>query len=125
MVLSCDKQGFFVVCDECKEFEPVNISLNVKIDSFGATGFNCIVKVYEGNLEDSLLLATYWGDKSPISVPATINKKYTITATYRYFGSTYISVNSTTPKVRYETDFCEKPCYYVYNRNVNLKLKYL
>jgi len=60
----------------------------------------------------------------PVPYFVSINKKYTITATY-FFGAKYTAVNSVTPRVRYSKDQCDDPCYYVYDKTVNLKLKYL
>jgi hypothetical protein len=54
----------------------------------------------------------------------TLNKKYTATAMYYYADNNYVVVDSAFPKVKYEKDQCNDPCYFVYDRVVNLRLHY-
>jgi hypothetical protein len=121
ILFSCEEQGIFVKCPDCTKEEPVNVSLDVKLDInyYGTTK----IKVYEGNLEDSILYETYFTSHSTFSVPVTINKKYTLTATYYIPDNYYIVVDSATPRDRYEKDQCDNPCYFVYDKIVDLRLK--
>lgn len=127
MLFSCEKQGLIVKCPDCTATEPVNIWFDVKLDAndYGST---TKINVYEGNLEDSILYKTYNSTGSSLSIPVTINKKYTLTATYYipvdyYIGDYYIVVDSATPRVRYEKDKCDNPCYFVYDKVVDLRMK--
>jgi hypothetical protein len=121
ILFSCEEQGIFVKCPDCTKEEPVNISLDVKLSAnyYGTT----IIKVYEGNLEDSVLYNTTSSTRSSLSIPVTINKKYTLTATYYIPDKYYIVVDSATPRDRYEKDQCDNPCYFVYDKVVDLRLK--
>jgi hypothetical protein len=53
-----------------------------------------------------------------------INKKYTATATYYKSDIKYVAVDSATPRVKYDKNQCDDPCYFVYDRVVDLRLKY-
>lgn len=83
-----------------------------------------IITVYEGNLEDGLIIATENVKEEYWEYEADLNKKYTFTATYISNGRTFITVDAIFPRVKYEKEKCETPCYFVYDRKVNLKLKY-
>jgi hypothetical protein len=125
ILMSCDEKILFVKCADCTDTEPVEASLEVKLDNF-VDGISVMpqVRIYEGNIEDSILLGTYnvidviWEHTVPV------NKKYTLTATYNTGKATYVAVDSTTPRVRYETQQCENPCYYIYGKSLNLRIKY-
>ena len=121
VLFSCEKQGLIVKCPDCTKEEPVNILFNVKLDAnyYGDTKIN----VYEGNLEDSILYKTYSSTGSSITIPVTINKLYTLTATYYIPGNYYVVVDSATPRVRFEKNQCDNPCYFVYDKVVDLRMK--
>jgi hypothetical protein len=122
-VFSCEEQGYFISCSDCFEDEPVNTSIDINIDILGNNG--TLINVYEGKLEDNILLKSFTARENNTSVNAlTLNKKYTITATYFISNSYYIAVESAIPRVKYNKDKCENPCYSVYDRVVDLKLKY-
>jgi hypothetical protein len=53
----------------------------------------------------------------------TLNKKYTLTATYNIQDNTYVVVDSATPRVRFDKDKCDDPCYLVYDKKLDLSLK--
>jgi len=122
MLFSCEKQGLIVKCPDCIATEPVNIWFDVKLDAnyYGST---TKINVYEGYLEDSILYKTYNSTGSSITIPVTINKLYTLTATYYIPGDYYIVVDSATPRVRYEKNQCDNPCYFVYDKVVDLRMK--
>jgi hypothetical protein len=125
LLLSCDKVGLFISCDDCTADEPVKVNLDVAFDQYKATMLNPPeINVYEGNIEDSILLGNYTPKSSPTEITVGINKKYTLTATYNYYDHTIIAFDSATPGVKYESDKCDDPCYYVYDNKVNLKIKY-
>lgn len=125
ITFSCDKEGLFVPCSDCKENEPVEVKLNVTFDPYQEHMYKPPeINVYENIIEDSLLLSTSTPASSPTEITVRINKKYTVTATYYYYGYTFIAVDSATPRVKFESDQCENPCYFVYDKKINLLLKY-
>lgn len=120
---SCENELVIgIICSECESDEPLEAGLELKLD--GDSGFrSTIVTIYEGNVEDNVVLKSLEinSDKRTINVP--LNKKYTVTARYFRDGQTYLAIDSTTPRVRYDKTSCDKPCFWVYNKTLNLRLK--
>lgn len=121
---SCEKQALLLVdCNECREQEPSRTNITIQLDR-GVSG-PTEIKVYEGYLEDNILYDTSTTSNTEISVSVHLNKMYTITAAYEMLnGDVYIVVDSVFPKVKYEENQCESPCYFVYGNKVNMRLKY-
>ena len=125
IVLSCEKMGLIVNCDDCTASEPIEADLVVRLDYPHSTGYNTIVRVYEGIIEDNVLKSTQYVKDTELSVSVRLNKKYTLTATYTDTnGTTFITVGSATPRVKYNTDQCKEPCYFLYDKKIDLRLKY-
>jgi hypothetical protein len=121
---SCEEQGLFIKCSDCSAEEPLNTNLEIKLD-LNKNGLYTLVKIYEGNLEDSILYKSQSTNITySLKVPVSINKKYTVTATYYIHDNYYTTVDSATPRVKYEKDQCDDPCYFVYDKVVDLRLKY-
>jgi hypothetical protein len=124
-LFSCDKMPLFITCSDCTKDEPTTAILRIKLDGDALYQMSgVVINVYSGNLEDNILLATFSASTAETTYTVTLNKKYTITATYHQNSQTYIAVDSVTPGVKYDTSQCTDPCYFVYNNKVNLKLKY-
>ena len=122
---SCEEQGLFVHCPDCTADEPVSAELEAKLD-YNTNG-TTRVRIYEGNIEDNILFGSFDAYGSTTfyrNVP--INKKYTITATYYVTasGKTFIATDSATPRVKYDKYQCDDPCYFVYDRVCDLRVKY-
>ena len=120
---SCEDQGLIVKCSDCLDDEPVDVLLNIKVDS-NHSSIETIINVYEGNAEDSVLYDSFKTFSSEASVLVTLNKKYTVTATYFLHDNYYVAFDSATPRVRYDKKLCDNPCYFVYDRDIDLRLKY-
>lgn len=110
-----------ILCTECSSDEPVGISLELKL-SAGLYN-NIHIEVYEGNLEDSILYKAYETAATRSTVPVILNKKYTVVARYYIPDDYFLAVNSVTPHTIYDESQCEKPCYYVRDKVVDLRLK--
>ena len=120
---SCEEQGIFIKCPDCTAEEPLKTDLEIKLDlTFYSSA--TLIEVYEGNLEDNILYSSYNTLRTKTTIPVTINKKYTVTATYYIPGDYYITVDSATPRVRYDKEQCDDPCYFVYDRIIDLRLKH-
>jgi len=120
---SCEDQGLIVKCSDCLDDEPVDVLLNIKVDS-NHSSIETIINVYEGNIEDSVLYSTVKTIDSNASIKVTLNKKYTVTATYKEQDDIYIAIDSATPRVRFEKSQCDNPCYFIYDKILDLRLKY-
>ncbi|MGQ9621309.1 MAG: hypothetical protein ACUVTX_10055 [Bacteroidales bacterium] len=127
LIFSCDENPFFIDCRDCTEEEPEYAILIVYLDNSLTGGSNppATVKIYEGILEDNILLNTFYVRYKKLEIDVALNKKYTLTATYTGpNGKQYIAVDTAYPRVRYEKSQCENPCYYLYDYIVNLRIKY-
>ena len=119
---SCEDQSFIVQCSDCTPEEPITAELYAELDPDHY--YECLVQIWEGNLEDSILVDSYPTYYRTFTQEVTINKKYTITATYYISGDRYIAVDSATPRVKYEKSQCEEPCFFLYDKKCDLRLKY-
>jgi hypothetical protein len=119
LLFSCEKHPI-VNCSECEQEEPLKAKLEIRLEN----GYNTTVNIYEGNLEDSIIYISKFAGSNRVYEYVPLNRKYTITATYYDRGNYYIVINSVIPRVVYDEYSCEEPCYYVYDRKVNLRLKY-
>ena len=120
---SCEEKGWFADCNDCTVEIPLTTDLFIKVTG---TEMSVLISIYEGELEDGVLYdsAFIYHNVNEYTSQVPVNKTYTITATYKVDEDTYIAVDSATPKVRYTEDQCEEACYYVYDREVDLRLKY-
>ena len=120
---SCEDRGLIVKCSDCLSEEPVDVVLNIKVDA-NHSSIETIINVYEGNIEDSVLYSTLKTINPNAYVNVTLNKKYTVTATYKEQNDFYVAIDSATPRVRFEKSQCDKPCYFIYDKKIDLRLKY-
>ena len=118
---SCEEQGWFVNCSECETSEPLDVNLHVKLTESEIPAY---IVVYDGELEDSVVYDFAYVKGPGYDFLVTLNKLYTVTARYTLQGGTYTAVDSATPRVKYTKDECDDPCYFVYDREVNLRKKY-
>jgi hypothetical protein len=121
---SCEEQIIFVSCSDCTETEPTHTKLVIKLEG-NYSGGDPLINVYEGNLNDNVLYDSFYAFGSESAIQVTLNKKYTITATYNISSNTFIVVDSATPRVVYEKRQCDIPCYFVYNKTVDMRLKHI
>jgi hypothetical protein len=120
---SCEDTGLIVKCADCLDDEPLEAVLDIKLDS-NHSSIQTTINVYEGNIEDSVLYSTLKTLSSSATIKVTLNKKYTVTATYKDQNDFYIAIDSATPRVRFEKSQCDNPCYFIYDKILDLRLKY-
>lgn len=120
---SCEENGWLADCNDCTVEIPRTAFLFITVTD---TEMPVTINIYEGELEDSVLFdsATVYNNVNEYSSYVPVNKSYSITATYKIDDDTYIAVDSAYPKVRFTEDQCEEACYYVYDREVDVRLKY-
>jgi hypothetical protein len=120
---SCEEQGTSINCPDCTAYEPLKTNLEIELD-ISYSGNATSINVYEGNLEDSVLYRSFNTSEANTTISVTINKKYTVTATYYILNDKYIAVDSATPRVKYDKELCDNPCYFIYDKVIDLRLKY-
>lgn len=123
-LFSCEDNGLIVKCPDCVAEEPKDAYLDVQLSSDNFSK-KIHINVYEGNIEDSVIYRTYDIAGSQTTILVTLNKKYTVTATYYLPDNYYTAVDSATPRVKFEKSQCDDPCYYVYDTGIDLRLKYM
>lgn len=118
---SCEKPlTGFINCSQCTSDEPITARIEIRLSSFTIPTVN----IYEGYLEDSILYESFTTSTDKVTREVPLNKKYTLTACYRLDNKDYIVVNSVSPRVLYDEESCDEPCYYIYDKFVNLRLRY-
>jgi len=123
VVFSCEKFRDFPGCPDCLKEEPDRAQLKFKFEP--SYGVYIDLKVYEGDISDSILIATTKiSNYNPdYKINVAINKKYSATGTYVISDKKYIVVGATAIGVVYEKERCKDPCYYLYNDIIDLRLK--
>lgn len=124
LLFSCE-EGFVTDCRECVAEETGNVKLEILMG--GSPVYEPVYKtitVYEGAMEDSLILRRFGTELGYLEIDAMLYKNYTVTMHFAVKGVNYISVDAACPKVRYDESSCDQPCYYVYDNVVDLRLRY-
>jgi hypothetical protein len=119
---SCEDNGWSVNCSDCTTDKPETAILDIKLKS--NTSQPVLLNAYEGELADSVLYNSVTTTNTEYYLTVRLNKKYTLTATYQIDGKTYIAVDEASPKVKFTDGQCDNPCYYVYNKVIDLSIKY-
>ena len=114
----------YIPCSECTEQYPDRIYLELDLAYPSQTPESILVTVYEGPLDDNIVLYKFTTASQTFLVDAFLYKDYTVTARYAYNGKTYIAVDTATPSIYFEEEACDVPCYYVYNNKLDLRLRY-
>jgi len=122
-IASCEDNGMIVNCQECVTEEPVNAEIEIKLD-IQDFGLPVTINVYEGNIENDVINSSFNAGGNRTTIELRINKQYTFTALYSTPEGSYTVIDSALPRVSYNKDQCDDPCFYVYDRVVNLRLKY-
>jgi hypothetical protein len=121
-IFSCEDQAFIITCSDCTADEPLSAELNAELDQ--DYFFEAEIQIWEGNLEDSILVGTFTAYNKVFTYDVVLNKRYTITAKYTLPDKQIIAVDTANPRVKYDKSQCDDPCYFIYDRKCNLKLKY-
>lgn len=124
LFFSCEEKGPFVDCRDCLKEDPSEATIEAMVNPFENSNFVTLIKLWEGNIEDSLLLGTFETYSKTWNHTVKLNKMYTITATYYYYGKFYTAFNSVSPGVRNVKNLCESPCYIIYGNKLDLRIKY-
>ena len=123
LFISGCEELYIVDCSECDVNEPTDCLLQIKLQVInGASAYD--VTIYRGKIEDGVVVYNI-GTASSFSYRVGLNSEYTVTATTVINGKVYTAIDSTRPKVKEITDACDDVCYWVINKSVNLKFKYL
>ncbi|HZM12897.1 MAG TPA: hypothetical protein VFB86_01845 [Bacteroidales bacterium] len=125
LLFSCE-EGSITNCAEC---DPAGINqpqLTIYIRNPMYEPANPIVTIYEGAIDDSIVLKRINVNESYsyITYDAVLYKDYTATVEFFLNSVRYVAVGAACPKVRYDESTCEEPCYYLYDNIIDLRLRY-
>lgn len=122
-IFSCEDSYLVTRCNDCNPNEPEIARLEVKT-SVHVSRTSVVLRIFEGNIEDSVLYRTFYPTGTITETSVTLNKTYTVTATYNTLKGTYVIIDAARPRVKFEESLCDEPCYMVYDRTIDLRIKY-
>lgn len=125
LLFSCE-EGSITDCNEC---DPAGINqphLMIYIRNPEYEPTNPVVTIYEGAIEDSIVLKRISVNESYsyITYDAVLYKDYTATVEFFLNSVKYVAIGAACPKVRYDESTCDEPCYYLYDNTIDLRLRY-
>jgi hypothetical protein len=122
LLFSCEKYVEFPGCGICDKEEPTRVELEFKLDF----SYNVMIQVdiYDGELSDSILYASYRLSGGEVRYWVTLNKQVTATAAYTINKKKYTVVDSVLPGCTLDDKRCDDPCYFVHDYKLDLRLKY-
>lgn len=120
VLFSCE-EIIIIDCTECVTNEPMEALLEIKLEE---SQQGAIITIYQGNLEDNIIFMQFSSFSEVAYMDVPLNKSYTLKAEYRMGEITYAAVNSVQPRVKFEEEKCTDPCYFLYDKKVDLRLKY-
>jgi len=119
---SCEDMNFYN-CEDCLSIEPATCILDIVLTSTSAANYDYHVIVYQGKVEDNIVIDDRYTSNN-FEFEVSLNKEYSVKASMVRGGVTYVSINSVTPMVSYQEDYCETACYFVIDNKVDMKIKY-
>lgn len=119
---SCEEL-YIVDCDQCKTQEPSSCLLEIQLGEPPPDVFFDVI-IYRGKIEEGVIVANIQTRESLIYQSVALNSEYTVTSAFSVDDIEYTAVDATRPRVDIITDMCEETCYWVYNKRVNLVIKY-
>jgi hypothetical protein len=125
LLISCE-EGFITDCRDCNPDPVTDATLLIYIKDADYFPTNPLFTLYEGAIEDNIILTQYYVDGFPtfLSFQALLYKDYTATLEFTLDGQKYITVDAACPQVRYDETACDEPCYYIYDNIIDLRLRY-
>ncbi len=125
LLFSCEKGGL-TDCTKCDTSENYLVQLEIYIRSPDYVPSNPSVTVFEGAIEDSIVLKRISVNESYsyVTFDALLYKDYSASVEFTLDGKKYVTVGAASPKVRYDETTCDQPCYYVYDNVIDLRLRY-
>ncbi len=123
VIFSCEK-GYITDCRECSTDGIGDVKLKLYIGSTSYDPASRRITVYEGAIEDSLILSRFSTHAGYIEYDALLYKDYTVTVEFVRNGKTNISIDAACPQLRYDENTCNEPCYYIYGNIIDVRLRY-
>ncbi|TFH49249.1 MAG: hypothetical protein E4G92_02170 [Bacteroidia bacterium] len=123
VVFSCEK-GYITDCRECATDGIGDVKLKIHIGSVSYDPAYRRITIYEGAMEDSLILSRFSTEAGYVEYDALLYKDYTVTVEFISNGRHILSVDAACPQMRYDENTCNEPCYYIYGNIIDVRLRY-
>lgn len=124
ILFSCE-DSYVSDCSDCfPEGVPLT-QMKILIRNQEYIPFNPILTLYEGPVENGIIIRQFVSEVSVsfIQVDAILYKDYSATLEFFLDGQRYITTAGACPKVGYDKNSCEEPCYFLYDNVLDLRLK--
>lgn len=121
--LSCEG-GHLTDCKKCSPGEIGDVRLEIYLTSDKNYPSQFVVTIYEGVIEDSLLISRFTTQSAYCTFDAMLYKNYTVSAEFNLHGKHYILIDAACPQLKYDETSCDEPCYFVYDNIIDLRLRY-
>ncbi|MEE4116832.1 MAG: hypothetical protein V2I37_11720 [Marinilabiliaceae bacterium] len=122
LMQSACEEIFFYNCADCLESEPVEGTLYINVSGYNQfTTYE--ITVYQGKVEDNIIIAELTSNTN-VEIQVQLNKEYSVKVISTFNGIEYIAVSSATPRVKFSEDYCEIPCYFIRDNEINARIKY-
>ncbi len=111
-------------CDDCYEEEPYDCELSIKLSSSYSATDTYHLTIYQGKVEDDIVIYDNVERLESFKIRVPLNAEYSVKAVYTKGERLFISINSIFPKVEYLEDYCDVPCYFIKDNEVDMRIKY-
>ncbi|TVR70598.1 MAG: hypothetical protein EA408_11010 [Marinilabiliales bacterium] len=123
--LSCNPEEWHVLdCSECYTSEPSSAEIDVRL-TINQVNRHVVVRVYEGRIEEEVLIIADTVSTQRWSVVLPVNRYYTVSADYRGHSVNIITAIDggflRTEKIRTR---CDAPCWIIRGNSFNVQRKY-
>lgn len=125
LTLSCE-EGYITDCSACYTSNNYEVILWIKYQTLEDITGLPVVTLYEGNVNDSLILDRFYvtDSYSAIRYHAILYKDYSATLEFTIDDHRYKTTAAACPKVRYDETTCDEPCWYIYDNVIDLRIRY-
>lgn len=122
MQTSCEDVNLYN-CEDCLTTEPSTCFLDIKLSESYNQSYESHIIVYQGKVEDNIIIDDRYTDNDFV-LEVSLNKEYSVKSSTTRGGVLYVTINSVTPKITYQEDYCETPCYFVNDNKLDMRIKY-
>jgi hypothetical protein len=113
---------------ECRDCYPEGVpltQLKILLRNTDYVPVNPMLTLYEGPVEDGIIIRQFISEVSVsyFAIDAILYKDYSATLEFTMDGRRYITTAGACPKVGYDKNSCEEPCYFLYDNVLDLRLR--
>jgi len=124
ILLSCE-DSYVSDCSDCYPEGVPLTQLKILIRNPEYIPFNSKLTLYEGSVENGIIIRQFVSEVSVsyFAFDAILYKDYSATLEFSLDGRRYITTAGACPKVGYDKNSCEEPCYFLYDNVLDLRLR--